>query len=211
MKSQALSNTTQAINKIETYGYKLFSSSDLLLAKETIKQLGKILFTTEVKVNFGSKNLVTSDRALPLHTDHHAIDYIAWQCHQQTSVGGHTLLLDTTSIIKRFSDDELDALKQIDLYEHKVFDQDKSTHPLITQTESKLFNIYFSFWLVNEQDRSHPAVKKLTQLIKISKPIKFKLQPGQLLVINNRRMLHGRTAIEGNKERHLTRHWLKAI
>ncbi len=95
----------------------------------------RVLFTTDVVVREG-RALVTSDRALDFHTDHHRADVIIWHCRVQTDEGGHTLLADALAAYRSLPADTRAALDTIELFEHSVFANDKSTHPIVEHTAS---------------------------------------------------------------------------
>ena len=101
-------------------------------------------------------------------------------------------------------------LRSLKLKEHKVFDGDPDFFPLLSECHGQ-DKIYFSYWLMNgeiesDQKRAFEAFRKAIASVT---PIRYKLKPRDMLVIDNGRMLHGRTAIEGNKKRFLKRYWIE--
>lgn len=177
--------------------------------RDLCSDIGEVVQKTEVKINPLSRALVTSDRALDFHTDHHAVDYIAWFCHKQSNKGGETLLLDTKPLLENLTEHEISELRSIYLYEHKVFEGDEKKTPLLRKNCDNFFDIYYSFWLLDDRDKENPVLRKFYKSLANGCAIKIKLKPCEALIIDNRRVLHGRTAIEGNKDRHLTRYWIK--
>jgi len=184
----------------------LFNQTEEQL-KQHLAELGEIIFTTDVKVKPNSRPLVTSERALDFHTDHHKARYIAWHCHQQTDKGGESILLDAETIYSQLSVEDRKSLKQIDLFEHKIFPDDKESNPLVHTSGGKN-KFYYSFWLVSEGDKLNPALLEFQRLIKSAEPVRLTLQKNDILIVDNHRILHGRTAIEGSKDRHLKRYWI---
>lgn len=172
-----------------------------------LAELGEIIFTTDVKVKPDSRPLVTSEKALDFHTDHHKAKYIAWHCHKQTDKGGESILMDANRIYFQLPEVYRTALEDIHLFEHKIFPDDKESNPLVKRSEGKN-RFYYSFWLVSDFDKGNPALKEFQRLIRTNEPIKITLQPNDLLIIDNHRILHGRTAIEGSKDRYLKRYWI---
>lgn len=170
-------------------------------------ELGEIIFTTDVKVKPNSRPLVTSERALDFHTDHHKAKYIAWHCHQQTDKGGESILLDAEKIYSQLSVDDQKSLEQIHLFEHKIFPDDKESNPLVSVSDRQK-KFYYSFWLVSDNDKQNPALQEFQRLIKSADPVKLTLQKSDILIVDNHRIFHGRTAIEGSKDRYLKRYWI---
>lgn len=168
-----------------------------------------VLHTTEVVVREG-RALVTSDRALDLHTDHHRADLIAWHCRTQTSEGGATRLADAATAYASLTPDEQHALATIRLFEHSVFPGDADTHPVVEHT-SRGPRFYCSFWFPDDQPLSaaqRAAFSAFEAAIRRHEVANFRLVPDDVLLIDNRRILHGRTAITGSRDRHLDRYWL---
>ena len=172
------------------------------------KELGKIIYQTEIKVNPQPKRLVSSDKAIGFHTDHIAAKYIVWYCISQSNYGGATNLIDTEQIISKLSEEEINKLSNIILYEHKIFDSDKQSNPLIQYVNGK-YIIYYSSWFLNETDKNKECVKKFNLLLSKSKKYSYLLQPSDVLIIDNHRMLHGREKIAGDKNRYLKRFWIQ--
>ena len=69
-----------------------------------------------------------------------------------------------------------------------------------------------AFWLVNEDlsIKQQEAFDTFNEAVRFAQTIQLKLKPGECLVIDNRRMLHGRTALEDNSNRLLKRYWIGA-
>ena len=115
---------------------------------ELINSLGQVIFTTEVVVKPESKGMVTSARGLDYHTDHHKAKYIIWYCYKQTDLGGDSILIDAEKIYNQLSDDHKQQLKSIELFEHKIFPDDKESYPFVATDVNGNRKFYYSFWLV---------------------------------------------------------------
>ena len=199
----------EILRELQKNGYCLIRNTTSHELQSIISVLGDVLFTTDVQVNTRSRALVTSDRELKLHTDHHAVKFITWYCHKQCSAGGESVLLDTQQLLPQLTRENLQALKYICAYEHKLFEDDEKQHPILTESVDGNLEIYYSYWLMDDDDRKNINFIKLKDLIDSSNPIKLKLNPFDALILDNKRVLHGRTAIQGDKDRHLTRYWIK--
>lgn len=178
--------------------------------EEIVETLGAhVLLTTDVVVREG-RALVTSDRALDFHTDHHRADLILWHCLQQTSAGGETLLADGLAAFLSLPVETRATLETVLLFEHSVFQGDASTHPLVEPGEPRP-KLYCSFWFPDVPaltDAQRQAMDTFHGAVRRHQVAKLRLAPGDVLLIDNRRILHGRTAITGSRDRHLVRHWL---
>lgn len=175
-----------------------------------ISSIGKLLYITDVICKPQSRPLVTSDKALGFHTDYHRAKYILWYCFEQTSEGGETLLVDALSIYYQLPEALKIELQNIQLFEHKVFDGDKEIYPMITLDYKGNIKIYYSFWLLNPEDKQKTSIQTFEKLIYNPSNIQtFRLKPQDILIIDNQRMLHARNAIQGTKNRFLKRFWIE--
>lgn len=171
-----------------------------------IEELGEVLFETDVIANKDSKSLVTSDKYLDFHTDNHLAKYIVWYCLQPASQGGISLLCDARKVFERLNKEEKIDLSKIHVYEHKLFPENRNSNPIVRETDGSI-KFYYSYWLAREKYRELPVFKKWQKLIREAPYSEIKLSKSDILVIDNHRILHGRTPIEGN--RYLKRYWIK--
>lgn len=196
------------LTKLEEAGWCLFSNQTEEQLNVLLKLLGQVILTTDVIVKTDSKAMVTSARGLDFHTDHHKANYITWYCYKQTDIGGESILLDAKRIYLQLSRESQERLKTIDLFEHKIFADDVESFPLVTEDENGKNRFYYSFWFVKNEDKQNPALLEFQTIIKKTEPIKLKLKKGDILIIDNHRIFHGRTPIEGSKDRFLKRFWV---
>ncbi len=95
----------------------------------------------------------------------------------------------------------------IRLFEHRVFPDDPENCQLL-RYEGDIPLIYYSFWLADDKQKQSQAFKLFSKLVSAAEEIKLQLQPKDLLIIDNRRTLHGRSAIKGDKNRFMKRYWI---
>ena len=200
----------EVMSAVEKSGYWFGSSFSPEQVPPLINSIGKKIYVTDVTVKPDSKALVTSDRALDFHTDHHRADLILWHCIHQSDQGGESIMLDAYDLLARLSSGQRELLKKTMLFEHKVFPDDPEQFPVLSSRLGR-DKIYYSFWL--QKDKLLPdqrdaffAFKRLTET---SEPITILLKPSDVLIMDNGRLLHGRKAIMGNKNRLLKRYWIE--
>jgi alpha-ketoglutarate-dependent taurine dioxygenase len=193
---------------LHAHGWHVMSGGGREGLDHVLAALGTdVLLRTDVQVR-PSKALVTSDRELDFHTDHHRVDLIAWLCLQQTSEGGESLLADGLAAFRSLSPAHQQQLRQTMLFEHPIFEGDRSTHPVVEDGPSGP-RLYCSFWFEAPPDaETAEALRAFKRAVHAHEVARFRLAPEDVLVIDNRRILHGRTAITGSKDRHLERYWL---
>lgn len=180
--------------------------------EQIIAQLGKVIQKTEIREHSSSTRLLCSNQSMGFHNDHNAAKYIAWFCNSQSATGGESLLIDTTRLLREFSEYTLSLLEEITVKTHKVFYDDKLSLPLLNQNElTNVASVFYSQWLVNTPSciKHKKALDKFEAALATIEPIQILLSEGDILVIDNHRMLHGRTGFPAESDRWLTRFWIK--
>ena len=194
-------------NELEAYGFKFLQNQTSKDISLLCHSLGKILLETDVKINLTTKALVTSDKELDMHTDHSKARYIIWYCLEQTSIGGHSLLLDTKKVLQKISTKEKQELEKIQLFEHKIFENDLESYPMLSKVNGR-DKMYYSFWFINPKQKNNQVFLKFKHIVDTAEKTKIRLNKNDVLIIDNDRMFHGRTKILGDKNRHLKRFWI---
>lgn len=194
-------------NELEIHGFKYLHNKTVEDVNLLCGSLGDILLETDVKIDLNTKALITSDKDLDMHTDHSKAKYIIWHCLKQTSIGGHSLLLDTQKVLQKLSKKEKQELEKIWLFEHKIFKDDLESYPMLSQLNGR-DKMYYSFWFINPKNKNNQTFLKFKNIVDKMEKINFRLNKSDVLVIDNDRMFHGRTKILGDKNRHLKRFWI---
>ena len=119
-------------------------------------------------------------------------------------------MIDTREILKNFSESSLALLEEVSVKTHQVFYTDKLSLPLLSIGEQETA-VYYAQWLVNFPGciKHQKALQKFEAEINSAEPIKLLLSEGDLLLIDNHRMLHGREGFPSHSDRWLTRYWIK--
>ncbi len=203
-------NYKNIITKLEDKGFLFIAKQSEREVATLLDYLGEVIYTTDVKVNLESKSLVTSASALDFHTDHHRAKWILWHCLEQTDIGGETILVDAAKIYQNLAKKHQKALSEIMLFEHKVFEGDRDSCPLVSEVDGVL-RFYYSFWLVKKElsGEQESALSAFREAITVESPIKMKLQKNDIIIVNNHRILHGRCEIKGTQNRFLKRFWIE--
>ncbi len=180
--------------------------------EEILSSLGQVIQKTEIKENPKSTRLLSSNQGMSFHTDHNAAKYIAWFCNSQSATGGQSLLVDSKKIFQNFSESSLSLLQEISVKTHQVFYADKLSVSPLSINDNEELSVYYAEWLVNIPAciKHQKALEKFEQEIKSAEPTKLLLSEGDLLIIDNHRMLHGREGFPSHSNRWLTRYWLQS-
>jgi alpha-ketoglutarate-dependent taurine dioxygenase len=78
---------------------------------------------------------------------------------------------------------------------------------MLEKDDNGKYRIYYSFWLADKDVPS--AFHKFRTMVEATNPTKINLEPNDILVIDNRRILHARGAISEDSRRHLIRYWIE--
>jgi alpha-ketoglutarate-dependent taurine dioxygenase len=66
------------------------------------------------------------------------------------------------------------------------------------------------FKISTNEDKQNEALLTFQKLIRETEPVRLNLKDKDILIVDNHRVFHGRTPIEGSKDRFLKRFWLSA-
>jgi hypothetical protein len=195
---------------LKSNGYVVIPYDSKIHLASVIDALGKKILVTEICENPTSTRLLASNEGMGFHTDHFAAKWIAWFCNSQSVIGGESLLIDVHQLIQNYSSEHFDLLSKLKVKSHQVFYKDPKSYSLLQLIEQE-WAVFFSEWLVQEPTdrRSKNVLKEFMLDIKKVKPIQLKLSEGDVLIINNHRMLHGRNPFPKNSNRWLTRYWIQ--
>ena len=177
-------------------------------------RLGAIVDDTRVQlVEAGRTYLARPDR-LPLHTDHPCARFIAWRCEVQDAIDGASVLVDSRAVLRRLDETTLSALRQTTLVARVRSGFVPQAFPVLaTVNDEERF--FFAPWLSPEttDEQGLCALQALRDAIAAEEAagrVRIRLQAGQVLVVDNHRVLHGRDAIARESPRRLRRLWIAA-
>lgn len=171
-----------------------------------LTELGPIIQTTEITPRANAKAALATDQEMQLHTDHPRARWISWECVRQSSEGGYSLLKDTKPALDSLTESERAELRALAIRTHDVFPDDTGAYPVLRKDGDGADWVYFTPWMTDGQ--SSPAFRKFLSALEASPTLSIRLYPGESLLIDNGRMLHGRSALGGDKDRLLIRRWI---
>lgn len=165
--------------------------------------LGEVVHRSDIVLDPRKRTHLASPDAVPLHTDHPDVSFIAWRCEVQDEEDGASLLVDGHSLLARLSVEELDVLAAHELPCPSLEGRSPVTTCPIVDCEGDLF---FAPWLMGP---AVPAISRFCALLAETRPVEVRLGPGDVLIVANRRMLHGRRALPPDSRRRLERIWIR--
>ena len=165
-------------------------------------------------------NLVYTNRALPVHTANPYRDPVPGfqllHCLSASGEGGESIFVDGMAVAERLRAHDIDAfnlLCQTPIlfrFQDADFDLVAERAMLELDTQGQFRAIYYNDRSIAPLPLKGPRLKKfyaaygqLARLLnEAARSVVCRLQPGDLVLIDNTRVLHGRTAFAGG-ERHL--------
>ncbi|HEX7679350.1 MAG TPA: TauD/TfdA family dioxygenase [Thermoanaerobaculia bacterium] len=190
-------------------------------------QLGTIELRTDIRVDSEADEVLRRARdplhadrpsvyradGLSYHTDSPVIDMLAWYCVAQDAIDGTSALIDTGDVMQHFDADDLEVMSRIGV---RTMMRDAGNREIACVfplfAEGKL---YYAPWLLSPDlgERERDVADRFAGYVAekdATAPIRIRLKPGEMLFVDNHRILHGRSSIPPDSRRHLIRLYIKA-
>jgi hypothetical protein len=179
------------------------------------KNPGKLTYA-KVQAEKNSKFYINSNLTQPMHTDEgHTTQcprYVALHCVQQSEIGGDSILVPFETLHKALLDQFGDMVKLLyrkdAITVQNVYGEEKK--PILLHFEESRSGISYSP-VLQKMRSSHDVFELFDYMTKFAhdpnNQIRFKMKPDQILLIENCRVLHGRTAFSHHESRLLYRYW----
>lgn len=169
-----------------------------------VNALGTARGWTDVRVDPHARSLVKTEKAMALHNDCLFKGFIAWFCVTQDHESGQTVLIDTSDLSSFLNDTEIKDLENI--YVHI---NGEGLTPIYRNNK-----FYYVPWALVRptSPRLEATLLKLENYFEhklTTAPIVVRLEPGQFLIIDDSRMLHGRLGLSKDSGRLLKRAWIE--
>ncbi len=173
---------------------------------------GEIFYEADVKMGGDRPRNYQLPEAIGFHTDHVTAQTVAWFCLIPDANGGAMQLLDLDIARAQMSDAELNALCRVGVTDNAAWG---GGEPIaLCEPVGEGVRFHYVPWL-----RMYPAdaeagraLEKFNDLVDeaiTSELIDIDLAPGDIVVVDNYRVAHGRRAISGTSQRHLKRFWMR--
>lgn len=172
-----------------------------------LSEIGTIVEQTRVRQIKGATTYLSGHDAVPLHTDHPEARWVAWWCETQAERDGASLLADGHAVLSLMGE-QADALAEVE--QHVPPQLPGQT--LVTSPVRHGKRLYYAPWypVVRTTKAGDQALTIFRSLLAMGVGCKrIRLHPGNLLVVDNGRWLHGRDKLEMDNRRFLQRYWLQ--
>lgn len=197
---------------VRTEGFALVASPSDADFVALAGALGTIVDDTPVRVVPGKRTYLARPDPIPFHTDHPIADLVAWRCEAQDARCGASLIVDGRTVVGELDGNVCADLERLLLPAMVRLGDDPLPTPILSG-EKREPRLFYAPWL-------EPAGKPLggRQALGVFRETlrraegrarSIRLEPGQALVVDNRRMLHGRGPLLSDSARRLRRLWLR--
>jgi hypothetical protein len=181
-----------------------------------VESLGAVIAEERIQLRPGAHAYVAKPGRVPLHTDHPDVDFIAWHCVEQDRDDGASLLLDTRPVLaamQRESPANYATLFDTALVCPPLAGGPPTLRRSVLRRDDEGTYLFCSPWLiaVDESNGRGAALAELRERLSIaakSRTVSLRMQRGGVVIVDNRRVLHGRASIAEDSKRWLQRVWI---
>lgn len=189
--------------------------SDRLAYLQLATSLGTVVGEERIALRPGAHAYVAKPGSVPLHTDQPEVDVIGWRCEAQDRADGANLLLDARPVVESLSDEERLLLCDLDLRCPPLEGGPPELGFPVLRRRGSGWALFCSPWLrpVVSTPLHDAALDVLrTRLSHAAKHhvVAVRLEPGDVLFVDNGRVLHGRGPIAVDSPRRLQRVWIRS-
>jgi alpha-ketoglutarate-dependent taurine dioxygenase len=182
--------------------------------RDLATKFGKIFVETEIKVDPTSERYYLRPDAFFWHTDHPSATVVSMQCIRADQGGNApTHMIDMIDFQSSFTEAELSEMEKIRMKAVGKGEINNFTVPLLTRKEDGSFGFYYmphelqgpldpERTRVLEKFADFLSKKALDSIIEVS------MREGEVFFMDNKRMIHGRYALQSTSVRHLRRFWI---
>ena len=172
--------------------------------------LGDVVNDTPVRLASGRRTYLTSPGAIPLHTDHSMADMITWRCESQDERDGASVLVDSREVVAALLPEVRRVLTCTILPAMVRLGDEPLPTPVLSDAGERPA-IFYAPWLTPMESSAEQveALRELGRAVDRGTPIAQRLRPGEVLVVDNHRVLHGRGPLLADSPRRLRRLWLR--
>ncbi len=202
---------------IDAVSEKGYYRSPSVVSFETFREIaegfGEVFYEADVRMGGERPRNYQLPAEIGFHTDHVSAEIAAWYCLERESDGGAMQFIDLAPIANGMTEDELGALERVRVPDNAVWSEGGDIPLCARQNGQWVFHYVPWFALKAPDGAAKLALEKFEAGIEQAKStdlIELDLAPGELVFVDNHRVMHGRAAIPLNSRRHLKRFWIRS-
>ena len=180
--------------------------------RELVGRLGHPWCETAVEMRKDVRSYLCKPEAVPFHTDHPVADLMSWRCEIQDDSDGTQQMVDGKPALEACGARVRDVLTQVYAEVRVRGDSPPSRVPIVRATPNG-DRLFFASWITPAEADAHSlaafgALRAEIERRTETQVQEVRLAEGEVLVIDNGRMLHGRRALPPASRRRLRRFWI---
>ena len=176
-------------------------------------ELGDVFYEADVRMGAEKPRNYQLPAAIDFHTDHASAEIAAWWCEERESDGGAMQFVDLWPVVEAMNDAELEALGRVRVPDNAVWSEGGDIPVCWLSNGRRVFH-YVPWLMLDAPDaEARSALAKFENGIaeaKAERIAEFDLKPGEVVFVDNHRIMHGRRAIPANSKRNLKRLWIRS-
>ncbi len=200
------------VDKLCKQGFYVEKAGAMTLSpRHFAERFGDVIHVTDVRLRPDVGTYLCSPDSIDQHTDHPTVDFIVWYCHTNDIDGGQQIISDGHLAYNTLGVHDQRELSRVRLKCPGLNSLEPAIeHPLFDPESGRIF---FAPWLLSNSltSKQRNAVAAFTRILQSDKSVRTEvyLHPHETLIIDNRRILHGRPALAPTSSRRLTRYWVR--
>jgi len=167
------------------------------------QELGEIVWKTDVRLKPTVKTHLCQPEAVPFHTDHPDVDFVAWWCERQEVEDGASLLVDSRDVLSSLSKSERAELRATALPCPAIGSRSTATASSSRFILSGEARVYYAPWV------AVAGADGFGRELANARVTRVRLGRDDALIVDNHRILHGRGAVSQSSPRMLHRLWVR--
>ena len=192
--------------------YTLASGTSLERFRGVAGDLGDVFYEADVRMGGERPRNYQLPAAIDFHTDHVSAEIAAWFCVERESDGGAMQFVDLSPVAKALDEQELEALGRVRVPDNAVWSEGGDIPVCAMRNGQHAFHYVPWLKLNAPDDGARQALAKFEAgiaLAKAERMVELDLKPGDLVFVDNHRIMHGRRAIPAGSKRNLKRLWIR--
>jgi alpha-ketoglutarate-dependent taurine dioxygenase len=178
------------------------------------EEFGEVFYEAEVKLGGDRPRNYQLPQAIGFHTDHVSAEYVAWYCYVPEPDGGAMQFLDLGRVYESLAAAHRQALGRVGVTDNAAWGGGEPI-ALCAASPRGGNRIHYVSWLdmFPADADAAAALEAFEAGVKAaarSAVVECALRPGDVVVLDNHRVAHGRRAIAGESRRHLKRLWMRS-
>ncbi|MGO4569323.1 TauD/TfdA family dioxygenase [Rhizobium sp. 2YAF20] len=192
---------------IRVNGWTTVSKANQFVFDTITGQLASTLYDSDIRLDNSKTHNVAKPQAIPYHCDSPRAFYIAWICVDAGQRSVPLDIVDTLVTLDLLPQHTIEILKSIRLGFNCRVSNRLCSMPILSVSANQKTTVFFNPWNIpkNLTDEQYDAIEQFQQAIDKSPSKQVAFETGDILMIDNHRMVHGRQSLDQGSTRHLIR------